>query len=106
MTPMTTVAIPSSIKIQAQPLMNSQRRFAVWKEIDSLLPTDAVHLRNRGSEQTTERPGNGGGGEEDGSTDTELGTFVPAGQVIVDAREQTCFRQTQKPSLLDTSVCR
>lgn len=63
-----------------------------------VLPTDTVHLGDRGGEETTEGACQRGRGEEDGHTDAELGTPVPARQVVSDTGEEAGFTETQEPS--------
>jgi hypothetical protein len=59
--------------------------------------TEPVHLIDSGGEETTEGAGNGGGGEEDSGADTELRTFIPAGEVVVYARKEASFCEAEEP---------
>lgn len=52
--------------------------------------TDALHLGDGGGEQTTERSGERGSREEDGSALAELRALVPAGKVVVDTGCEDC----------------
>lgn len=45
---------------------------------------DAVHLGDGCGEETAKGAGQSGGGEEDGGADTDFGSLVPAGEVVVD----------------------
>lgn len=53
----------------------------------SPLAANAIHLSNCRGEQATKGARHGCGGEEDGSADTELGSFVPTTQIVIDAGE-------------------
>jgi len=62
------------------------------------LAAHAAHQADGGREQPTEGAGHGGGGEEDGHADAELGSFVPAGQVVTDAREEAGLGEPEEPA--------
>ena len=63
----------------------------------SPLAANAIHLSNRSGEQATERARHRCSREEDGGTDAELGSFIPAAQIVVDAGEQPRLGESQPP---------
>jgi len=62
------------------------------------LAADAAHQADGGREQSAEGPGHGRGREEDGHADAELGSFVPAGQVVTDAGEEAGLGEPEEPT--------
>lgn len=62
----------------------------------AVLAPYAAHLTNCCREKTAKRTGDGSGREEDGGSNTEFASLVPAGEVVVDPREQTRFGQTKE----------
>ncbi|KAI6765708.1 hypothetical protein HG530_006778 [Fusarium avenaceum] len=57
---------------------------------------NSIHLRNSSGEETTEGTGQSGGGEEDGGAGTDLGTLVPASEIVIDTRVKTGFCDTEE----------
>jgi hypothetical protein len=60
-------------------------------------PSYTSHLRDTCGEQATKGACQCGGGEEDGSTDAEFGSFIPAGKVVTG--KQSGFAHAEKPAL-------
>lgn len=59
---------------------------------------EAVHVLDGGGEQAAKGAGDGGSGEEDGGAHAKLAALVPAGQVVVDAGEETSLGHAQEPT--------
>lgn len=59
---------------------------------------NTLHLGNGSGEETTEGAGEGGGREEERGAHTDLGTLVPAREVVVHTREETSLGDTEKPA--------
>lgn len=71
----------------------------------AVLASYTAHLTNCCREKTAKRTGDGSRGEEDGGSNPKFASLVPAGEVVVDPREQTSFGQTkEKPRRVQTLV--